>query len=345
MQVQPMKILACSLSLLSATVLAAQAAPTAPAPATTGEKRVIVCTVTLGWRHSSIPTAEAALQKLSDESHAFKIVEFARQPEGAIENAPSRPGPLKPDASAEEKERHEKAMKTYEADVAKWTPEVAAKAEANNAKWNADLKASMAKLSPENLKAEKIDGVIFANTTGDLPLPDKEGFIRWIEDGHAFIAMHSGSDTLHGFPGYRDMLGGEFKTHRDQVGADLIQADAEHPAAKGLPAQWNIAQEEMYIIQNQNREKVHTIYFLRHDPNFKEDKTFHPVSWCREAGKGRVFYTSLGHREDLWSDDPALPDRKNSVEISKQYQKHILGGIKWALGLEPGSAVPNPEVN
>jgi type 1 glutamine amidotransferase len=62
------------------------------------------------------------------------------------------------------------------------------------------------------------------------------------------------------------------------------------------------------------------------------------------AGKGRVFYTSLGHREDLWSDDPDLKGRVNSVELAKQYQAHILGGIKWALGLAEGSAEPNPEV-
>ena len=62
------------------------------------------------------------------------------------------------------------------------------------------------------------------------------------------------------------------------------------------------------------------------------------------AGAGRVFYTSLGHREDLWNADPNLKDRKNPVEVSKQYQAHLLGGIKWALGLAGGSATPNPEV-
>ena len=61
------------------------------------------------------------------------------------------------------------------------------------------------------------------------------------------------------------------------------------------------------------------------------------------AGKGRVFYTSLGHREDLWDDTAAVKDRKNSPEISKQFQAHILGGIKWALGLVPGSTEPNPD--
>jgi type 1 glutamine amidotransferase len=62
------------------------------------------------------------------------------------------------------------------------------------------------------------------------------------------------------------------------------------------------------------------------------------------SGKGRVFYTSLGHREDLWSDDAALKDRRNPVAISQQYQAHLLGGLKWALGLAPGSAEPNPDV-
>jgi hypothetical protein len=39
-----------------------------------------------------------------------------------------------------------------------------------------------------------------------------------------------------------------------------------------------------------------------------------------------------------------MKDRKNSVELSKQYQAHILGGIKWALGLVEGSSQANPAV-
>ena len=49
-----------------------------------------------------------------------------------------------------------------------------------------------------------------------------------------------------------------------------------------------------------------------------------------------MFYTSLGHREDVWDPEwkAGTPDRKNSPEIAKTYQQHILGGIKWALKLE-----------
>ena len=51
-----------------------------------------------------------------------------------------------------------------------------------------------------------------------------------------------------------------------------------------------------------------------------------------------MFYTSLGHREDMWDDE--WKDRKNSNEVSKAYQRHILSGIQWSLGQAKGSAKP-----
>jgi hypothetical protein len=307
-------------------------------------KRVIVCTVTTGFRHSSIPFAEKTLQKIGAESGAFTVVDMAQQPDVVVPKKPNKPKDLAPDADENAKKRYANDMKRYEDAMAKWTPEVEAQARQAQEKFDVEVRKSLEKLSPENLVANKIDGVIFANTTGDLPLPDKEGFIKWIEAGHAFMGMHSASDTFHQFKGYIDMLQGEFETHKAQVAADLIAGDTAHPANGGIGASWNLVQEEMYHIKSQDRSKVRTLWFMRHDPNVVTEQKFFPVSWCRKAGEGRVFYTSLGHREDLWSDSLEIKDRKNSVELSKQYQAHILGGIKWALGLADGSAEPNLEV-
>ena len=307
-------------------------------------KRVIVVTVTTGFRHSSIPYAEKTLEKIGNESGAYKVVDFARQPDIQIPRKPNKPRDLAPDADDKAKARYTADMAKYDAELAKWTPEVEAKAKAAQAEFDAAAKQSLEKLSPANLKANNIDLVIFANTTGDLPLPDKEGFIQWINDGHAFAAMHSGSDTFHKFPGYIDMLQGEFETHKAQVPATLIAGDKAHPANAGIGDTFQLKQEEMYIIKSQDRAKVRSLWFMRHHPNDATDVRLFPVSWCRKAGTGRVFYTSLGHREDLWSDDPALPGRVNDISISKQYQAHLLGGLKWALGLAEGSAEPNPEV-
>lgn len=309
-------------------------------------KKIVVCTVTTGFRHSSIPFAEKTLEKLGAESKAFTIVEFVRQPDIQVPKKPNKPRDLAKDADDKAKQRYENDMKKFEAEMAKWTPEVDAQAKEAQSKFDAAVKVALEPLSPANLTAKKIDGVIFANTTGDLPLPDKEGFIKWVENGHAFMGMHSASDTFHQFDGYKQMIQAEFKTHGRQVPADLVAGDTAHPANGGIGEKWDIKQEEMYEFKDgsHDRTKVRALWYLRHHPVDTAVTGYNAVSWNRMAGKGRVFYTSLGHREDLWSDDPAMSGRINPPEISKQYQAHILGGIKWALGVAEGSVEPNPSV-
>ncbi|MEN9734914.1 MAG: hypothetical protein RLZ45_2909 [Verrucomicrobiota bacterium] len=179
------------------------------------------------------------------------------------------------------------------------------------------------KLALDRLNA--VDGVIFANTTGDLAIPDRPGFLKWLEAGHAFIGMHSCSDTFHGFPAFIEMLGGEFLTHDAQVGIQAINQDPKHPATRALGPTYDVY-DEIYIFKSFNRNKVHGLLGLDAHPNHKFPGDY-PVAWCRQAGSGRVFYTSLGHREDVWT--------------SATYQKHLLGGIRWALGLDSGSADPD----
>ena len=85
------------------------------------------------------------------------------------------------------------------------------------------------------------------------------------------------------------------------------------------------------------RATVHGLLTLDKNPNHDVAGDY-PVSWCKAFGQGRVFYTSLGHREDVW--DPAWKDRRNDKDIAEAYQKLILGGIRWALGLVPMNATP-----
>jgi type 1 glutamine amidotransferase len=320
------------------------------------KKRVVVCTVTTGFRHSSIPFAEKTIEKLGAESGLYEVVGWSRQPEVNVPKKPEKPKAPKPlDANADDKakakfadetKKFEQAVAKYAADMAKWGPEQEAAVKDAQTKRDEAMKASMAILSPDALKANKVDLVIFANTTGDLPLPDRDGFIKWVADGGNFAGMHSAGDTFHGFKGYLDMIQAEFKTHGAQVPADLVAGDKAHPSNAGIGEAWNVSLEEMYEFKDgsHDREKIRALWYLKHHPQRKDEAGYNPVSWCRMLGKGHVFYTSLGHREDLWSDDPAMPGRKNSVETSKQYQAHILGGIKWALGLAKGDATPNPEL-
>ena len=192
------------------------------------------------------------------------------------------------------------------------------------------------KMSPENLK--KFDGVVFANTTGDLAIPDKEAFLTWLKSGKAFIGMHSCSDTYHGYPPFIEMLGGEFLTHQFQVGVDCLNEDPHHPATAQLGADYKVF-DEIYIQKNFHRDQVHGLLWLDKHPNTGMPGDY-PIAWCKQYGQGRVFYTALGHREDVW--DPTWKEgkRENTPEVAQAYQAHLLGGIKWALGLEPGDAAP-----
>jgi type 1 glutamine amidotransferase len=283
-----------------AAVIALNSTPSSIVKAAEPVKKVLVVTTTTGFRHSSIPTGERIIEDLAKQSGAF-TVDFIHQPEG-------KPALVRTNA----------------------TPEAQAAYKAAEQKWEEQLKQALMKMSPESLK--NYDGVVFLSTTGDLPIPDKEGFLNWIKSGKAFIGIHSAGDTFHGWPEFIDMIGGEFKTHGPQVGVDCLNEDPQHPATAHLGKVWTIPQEEIYQYKNYDPAKVHELLVMDKHPNNKTPGHY-PVSWCRDYGKGKVFYTSLGHREDIWDADPNIADRKNPVEISKAYQAHVLGGIRWALGI------------
>ena len=263
-------------------------------------KKVLVVTTTTGFRHSSIPTAEKVLGELATRSGLF-TVDYAR-----VEPTDPR---YKGDNGKPDKEKVEAAIKAVLAE----------------------------KMSATALK--QYDAVIFANTTGDLPLPDSQAFIDWVKSGKGFVGMHAAGDTFHHFKPYLDMVGAEFDHHGAQVSVDVINQDPECPACKHLGSTWTVF-DEIYQFKNFDRSKVHGLLTLDKNPNSKTPGDY-PVSWCKEFGKGRVFYTSLGHREDVW--DPNTPagfERKNSKEVAEAYQKNILEGIKWALHLENWNAQP-----
>ena len=90
--------------------------------------------------------------------------------------------------------------------------------------------------------------------------------------------------------------------------------------------------DEIYIFRDEpySREKLHII--ISCEPgSFKEAKDSrkdgdYAISWCREEGKGKVFYTSLGHQPSVWKDE--------------KFQTHLFGGLDWATGQKKGDATP-----
>lgn len=161
-------------------------------------------------------------------------------------------------------------------------------------------------------------GVVFANTTGSVPIPDLDTFLSWIAAGKAFVGIHSASDTYHDRPAYLSMLGGEFVTHGAIVEAEVRVDDPTHPSVSQWAPAFRIT-DEFYRFQalDSNRR---TLLSLARDPGDggpAPPGSGQPLAWYKDYSSGRVFYTALGHRSELWQD--------------AGYRRHVVEGIRWAI--------------
>lgn len=166
-----------------------------------------------------------------------------------------------------------------------------------------------------------VDAVFFANTTGNLGIPDLGAFLDWIAAGHGFAGAHSATDTYRDQPSYLAMIGNEFETHGNQTEISAVVEASTHPATAHLGARYRVF-DEIYRFTRNNRADVSPLLTLDRYPldglARAGDAGDLPLAWTRMHGSGRVFYTALGHRDELWR-DPV-------------YQQHVLGGIRWVLG-------------
>ncbi len=173
----------------------------------------------------------------------------------------------------------------------------------------------------ENLK--NYDAVMFY-TTGELPMTDaeKEAFADFIKSGHGFVGVHSATDTFYMWPTYLEIIGGYFNHHpwHQQVTVDVVDPSNKIVAPWGKSFQIN---DEIYQISDFQYKTSHVL--LKLDPSsvdLKKDgvaRRFYgwPLAWTRTYGKGRVFYTGLGHEEAVWN--------------NPTFQEMLLNALKWAM--------------
>lgn len=318
--------LATALALVCVWPLTTAAAQTNAQP----PKRVLVVSVTAGFRHSAIPVGDRVLGELAAKSKKF-IVEYAQQPPGDLPPEPRKPAEPGPDADELARRNYEIKLAQYDEQMANYRAFYAARM--------MELKDALHQLTAEKLK--DYDAVIFNNTTGDLPLPDKAAFLKWIEAGGGFVGIHAATDTFRGhkpLDPYVQMLGAEFESHGPQVEVEVINQDPTHPACRHLPKTLRVF-DEIYLFNGFDSNAVHCLLGLDKHPNTKQPG-YYPVAWCKQYGKGRVFYTSLGHREDVWDPEWQRGGRRNDPAVAEAFQKHLLGGILWVLGLETAGAEP-----
>ncbi|MDH3205057.1 MAG: ThuA domain-containing protein [Gemmatimonadota bacterium] len=201
------------------------------------------------------------------------------------------------------------------------------------------------------------DGIMMM-TNGNLPMDQaqRRALTDFVRNGGGFIGVHNAALTFYDYPEFGEMLGGYFRRAIQQNHVFVLRVeDQDHPATRMLGSSWPIV-DELYHYgtapwsPDRPEENIDVLFDNRIPMGFSRDRVRvlmsidtratdieglvdveaggdYPQSWVRRYGQGRSFYTSLGHRDDIWTNDSV-------------FRAHVVGGIRWALGLEEGDATP-----
>ena len=218
--------------------------------------------------------------------------------------------------------------------------------------WQFEFSKDGSKFSPEYLAG--FAAVIFY-TTGDLTSPGtdqqppmtpagKQALFDYVKSGKGFIGLHSASDTFHtaneskkgpdrftnhgkDADPYVCFLGGEFIIHGAQQVATNKVIDKKFPGFADVGDSFAF-NEEWYSLKDFNPD-IHVLTVID-SPAMKGtmyERPAYPTTWAREEGKGRIFYTAMGHREDIWT--------------NPTFQNILVGAIRWTTRDVDAAIPPN----
>jgi type 1 glutamine amidotransferase len=157
----------------------------------------------------------------------------------------------------------------------------------------------------------RAQAVVFLSTTGELRM-GRTGLarlLRWIRGGGGFVGLHAASNTFAARPEFARMLGAQFKAHPFVGRGRVVVTNRSHPATRGLPSSF-VIDDEFYVFETNPRRRAHVL--ARRSASADE-----PLVWWRREGRGRVFYSALGHPDSAWRDAHHL--------------QLVEGGLRWAV--------------
>jgi type 1 glutamine amidotransferase len=255
-----------------------------------GARKLLVFTLTRGFRHTSIPDGVRALEILGSKTGAYTAV-------------------------------HSEDIAVFEA---------------------------------ESLR--RFDAVCFLNTTGELFAPPdldkrppeqqqaarqrearlKKNLMDFVETGGGFVGIHAATDTFYQWPEYGQLIGGYFDGHPWHEEVLIHNEEREHPINAALEGANLVIVDEIYQFKEPySRRQQRVLLSLdtskvdMNKPGIHRTDGDFAVSWVREARRGRVFYCSLGHREEVYWNPKVL--------------RLYLAGIQFALGDLEAEASPRPD--
>jgi uncharacterized protein len=165
----------------------------------------------------------------------------------------------------------------------------------------------------------------------------KQNLLDAIVAGKGFVGNHCASDTFHSQGDmwqnqaepdpYIKMIGGEFCGHGQQQSAEMKIVSPQFPGANVAESSFKMI-EEWYSLRNFAPD-MHAILVQETSgmPEIDYQRPAFPATWARTHEKGRVFYSSMGHREDVW--------------VSPTFESIMMGGLAWACRAIDYDVTPN----
>ncbi len=189
----------------------------------------------------------------------------------------------------------------------------------------ADHSADPAVFTVQNLK--KYRALVFSNSNNEAfeSEAQRSAFRSFVEEGGGLAGIHSATASERQWAEFPKIMGGRFVRHPRMQRFMVRVADPDHPATRGMPAAFEWDDECYYNNELAPGMRV----LLVTDPAKLDDpkKAEYPgerfgdalpLAWAHRFGRGRVFYSALGHKIEHYSD--AL------------LRRHVMGGLEWVLG-------------
>ncbi|MGB2754124.1 MAG: family 16 glycoside hydrolase [Phycisphaerae bacterium] len=197
-----------------------------------------------------------------------------------------------------------------------------------------------AMFKPENLNA--FDAVCLNNCSGELFTEDelKASLLDFVKGGKGFIGIHATTDCFYKWREFGEMMGGYFDGHpwNEEVGVKID--DPASPITKAFGGEGFMVKDEIYQFGPGNsgwdaysRDRLHVLLSLDMTKTKNRGKRAdqdYAVAWIHDYGKGRVFYCSLGHYNEIFWNPKIL--------------EFYLAGIQFALGDLKADTTPSAKV-
>jgi hypothetical protein len=209
----------------------------------------------------------------------------------------------------------------------------ALKAMADREHWNLFFSDNAAIFDGPDLK--RFDAVVWNNVSGDvLTLSQRQAFRAYMENGGGFAGVHgSAGDFFYDWDWYPNVLiGAQFKSHpmSPQFQAARLKVDdGKNSILRGVQPEWTMT-DEWYSFKTNPRRRGADILVTLDENTYKPGAEKidlrmgdHPIAWTQCIGKGRSFYTAIGHRPESYAEP-------NTNKLIQQ-------GVAWAAGLGQAS--------